>query len=145
MYMISGPAATFAVAAISFIAVAMLLFSFRETTRGIREFFDLAALRSFLHSVRRFRLRYSLRAISLAIAVLPPCIAYFAHEFVIYGLPDPLLIAFVLAYCAVVVAPLAYWFYIEAFGSGPRDHWRKYLQDHQPHFVDSQDQDTRGC
>ena len=145
MYMISGPAAAFAVAAISFIAVAMLLFSFRETTRGIREFFDLAALRSFRHSVRRFRPRYSLRAISLAIAVLPPCIAYFAHEYVTYGLPDPLWIVIVLAYCAVVVAPLAYWFYIDAFGSGPRDYWRKYLQDNQPHFVSPEDQDTTRC
>ena len=125
MYTLNGPAAAVALGVMAFAVLLLFLFSFRDTTQGFREFFDIAVLRNFLRSALRFRPRFSLKAFVVITALLVPLIVF--YEYVNYGLPGPTAIAVEALYLIAVVAPIVYWFFVEAFGPSPRHRWKDYL------------------
>jgi hypothetical protein len=126
MFMLNSTSATYIVAVIFTILVGMLLLSFRDTIRGFREFFDFSVFRRFRRSVRHFRPRFSMKTLLVAAVALPPVIAYTYHQYRQGELNAQWLIP-VAAYAAIVVFPLIYLFFADAFGPGPRRRWKKHL------------------
>ncbi len=128
MFTLSPPAIAMAVGVIAFIALMMLLISPRDTLRGVGEFFDWTIFRRLLRSVRRSG-RFSLMTLVVVTAVLPPILALFVRISGLFALPDVALMLLGALWVAAVLVPLIYWFFGDAFGRGPREQWRKYLDD----------------
>ena len=127
MFTLNGASATLALSVIALLVTLMFLFSPRETVRGFREFFDPAVFRNFFRSIFRFRPQFSLRTLLLVSAVLGPLIAVLLERYLSHGFPDSSVVALGGLYIAIIVAPLVCWFYVEAFGPGPRQRWKKHL------------------
>jgi len=124
MFMLSGSAAAVVFGVLVVIFLSMLACSLGDTTRGIREFFDVRVIRNFLRSIFRFRFRYSLASLLFASFLLPPSIAAFVEQWK-HGFSLGSLVAITLL---IVTSPLIYWFVVEAFGRSPRERWKKILR-----------------
>jgi len=128
MFNFNGPAILVATTFFLLLLWLSLTFAFQDTVRGFCELFDLRVVRNYFRSVLRYRLRFSLRWLLVAAMVMPPLIAFgFRVES-----PDWYAAAVIMGYLVIVVCPLVYWFFIEAFGPSPRERWRDFKARHEP-------------
>lgn len=118
MFNFSGPAVAFFVGALALLLLLMLLFSFRETTREIRELFDLAMFR------RLFCCRFSMRTLLVVAAVVPPVVAFGAVYWRQVHPSDLVVNLMAASYILVIVAPLLFVFFKDAFGPSSRQYWK---------------------
>lgn len=123
MFNFNGPAVLWAAACFGLLLLLSLLLASRDTMRGFRELFDLRIIRNFLRSMLRCRPQFSLASVLVIAAIAPPIIVLVVRECYWPGVTDFL---FILGYALIVVCPLVYWFFAEAFGQMPRHRWRSY-------------------
>lgn len=123
MFNFSGPAIAFFVGAMALMLLLSLVLSFRETTREIREFFDLAMIRRLLCC------RFSMRTLLIFAALLPPVVVYVAAYWRNADLSDLIVVLMAASYLLVIVVPLLIVFLKDAFGPSSRQYWEDRRKD----------------
>jgi hypothetical protein len=123
MFNFNGPAMLATMIALGGILAFSLIFSFRDTCRGFHDFFDPRVFRQLVRSIFGHPPQFSLRSLFLLQLLVPLLILVIRP---MLG-PDFPLVIILGGYALIVVFPLIYWFFVEAFGPGPRERWRKVL------------------
>jgi hypothetical protein len=122
MFNFNGTAMTAMAACVVGLFLVCLIFSFRDTVRGLREFYDVRILRGFARSLLR-RTRFSLAVLLLAAMIAPPLLALLFRA----NWSSFPTVAALAAYLLLLVVPAVIWIVSDLFGRGPRERWRDHL------------------
>lgn len=123
VYNFNRPAVLAAAICLGLLTVLSLSLAPHDTLRGFRELFEIRPIRNLWRSILRYRPRYTLAFLLMAATFVPP-LAMVVRELAWPGIP---VFAIILGYTLIVVCPLIYWFVVEAFGPGPRERWRAFI------------------
>lgn len=134
MFQLNGPAAAYVMAVIGMMFAGALLFSYRDTVQALREFFDSGAIRNFFRSLGRFQFTWRT---PLVAGLLPSAVYFLVRR---YGSQDSFdwVLLGIVGGCLLLVGPVIYWFFVEAFGPGPRERWKDFLGNRDPAIARNQ-------